>query len=307
MRVLVLGGSRFVGRAIVNALAGAYDVTVLNRGTHPNGRSDVHHIVADRDDADQMRRIRFDDFDGFVDVSATTSRQVQNLLDALPEGSLERPYVFVSSASVYDRAGSRPPFREGDPATGDDVWGDYGIEKASCEARLAAVLPALSILRAPYIYGPANYEDRERWLWARLLADRPIFVPGDGQTLVQFCHVDSFAETVVAAICGQLPRDTYNVGEPRYYSFASYLELLGEVVGAQPRIRFVADANVPAREYFPFRNVELTLDVAKLGAHSSWRPRSLREGLRSSYPWFRTHADLTYRPNAREREWSNNG
>ncbi|MEU7608142.1 NAD-dependent epimerase/dehydratase family protein [Micromonospora sp. NPDC049204] len=302
MKLLVLGGTRFVGRAVVDALLDSHDVTVLNRGTQPLWDGRITQLVADRDDTRQMADAWTVAYDAVVDVSATVPGHLRHL----PRATEIPRYVFISSAAVYSRESAAPPFREDDRADGDAIWGGYGEAKATCERLLREALPArsLTVLRPPYVYGPHNTEQREQFLWARMAADQPVFVPGDGRTRIQFCASRTVAETVVAAVEGRLPAGTYNVAEQRGYTFLEYLAVLADVIGLPAaRIVPVTDPSVPAREYFPFRQAELTLDVSRLAALGLVPDVDLASGLVATLAWFRRNGGLPDEPTPREYAW----
>ncbi|GAA1987660.1 NAD-dependent epimerase/dehydratase family protein [Kitasatospora viridis] len=306
MKVLVLGGTRFIGRAVVDALVDDHRVTVLNRGTRPPADPRVAQLRADRNEPAQVAaalRGSGGGFEAVVDVSGLEAGQVRGVLDALPPGAAPR-YVFVSSAAVYRRPPGAGPAREDEPAPGDPVWGEYGTDKAACERLLAERCAGpLTVLRPPYVYGPRNTEQREQFLWARMLAGRPVFVPGAGESRVQFCHAEDLARTVRAACTGELAAGTYNVGEGRDHSFLEYLDLLATVAGVTPDLVPAPDQQVPAREYFPFRRLDLTLDTARLTAAGHPVERELAAGLAGTLDWFRAHGGLDDRPTPRELSW----
>lgn len=266
MRVLVLGGTQFIGRAIVSALLGEHDVTVLNRGRRPLWDPAIQQIIADRDRPIDSGVYAESRYGAIVDVSGTAPHQIQNILDATPSLA-DAHYIFISSASVYDRTNSNPPFAETDAADGDAIWGGYGHDKAACEKLLGkANLGSLTVLRPPYVYGPRNNEQREQFIWARILSDRPVYVPGPEQVEIQFCYVDHLAAVVSASCAGTLPTGTYNLGEHAFYSLGDYIDLLGEVAGKKACQIEVTDTTIRPRDYFPFRKADLTLDVTKIGA-----------------------------------------
>ncbi|MEO3891708.1 NAD-dependent epimerase/dehydratase family protein [Nonomuraea sp. B5E05] len=301
MRILVLGGTRFVGRAIVDALLCDHEVSVLNRATRPLWDRRLTQVVADRTDAGQMRQaLGASSYDAVVDVSGTELVHVSNVIRALPQGESLR-YVYISSAAVYNRLSADPPFAERDRADGDAVWDGYGEAKAACEALLRRALPSgtLTILRPPYVYGPHNAEQREQFLWARMISGRPILVPGDGGTRIQFIHARELARIAVTACEGRLVPDVYNVGEHATYSFLEYLRILARVAEVTPRLVMVTDTSIRPRDYFPFRDVELTLDVSRLAAAGVTAGSHLTEGLAETLAWFRRYGDLKHVP-ARE-------
>jgi 2'-hydroxyisoflavone reductase len=167
MRILVLGGTRFVGRHIVEAaLAAGHAVDIFSRGRSapPAG---VGALIGDRDgDLSALDG----DWDVVVDVSAYVPRQVRATAERL-SGRAKR-YLFVSTASVY-RDFARPetredaPLKELDDPTIEEVTAEtYGGLKVACErvAEEAFDGPVLA-LRPTYVVGPEDYTDRfTSWL-----------------------------------------------------------------------------------------------------------------------------------------------
>lgn len=300
MRVLVLGGTLFVGRGIVDRLlADGHSVTVLNRGTHPLWDGRIRQLVADRDDRAQVRAVLTDRYDAVVDVSGLRPIQVENVLPELRDTR----YVYIGSAAVYTRSVAAPPFDEDDRADGDPMWGSYGPDKATCEKLLREAGKTVTVLRPPYIYGPHNTEPREQFVWARILARQPIFVPGAGAKKLQFIHIADLSTIVAAACTGELPPDTYNVGEPRFYSYNEWIDILGDIAGVEPRVVHIDDASIEARSYFPFRDEDVTLRTDRLGATGVVSPCTLRAGLTGTFAWFSEHAGFPDKPTEQEMKW----
>ncbi|GIH16875.1 NAD-dependent epimerase/dehydratase family protein [Rugosimonospora africana] len=302
MDVLVLGGTNFVGRHIVRALLDErHRVTVLNRGTNPVWGARVTQLVADRTDPASMSAAVRAVFDAVVDVSGTEPRHIESTAPLLRSLGVPR-YVFISSGAVYDSTTTALPFPEDAPTPGDVIWGTYGTAKADCERLLRHYdFSELVMLRPPYVYGPGNNEQREQFLWARMLAARPVLVPGDGTTRIQFCPVAHLAETVVTAVAGKVPAGVYNVGEPAAYSFDDYVVALAGAAGVRrATVIHVEDRTIAAREYFPFRDYNFILDTSAGRRAGIPAPVGLATGLAETFAWFRANTDLPYEPTARE-------
>ena len=281
MRILVLGGSEFIGKAIVTTLLDDHDITVLNRG---NRKLDgTTQLTADRNDRRGVAAaLESAEFDAIVDVSAVDPAWVTSVLDVVKPDPRTR-YVYVSSAAVYDVRPSRRSPNENAPANGAEEWGDYGRAKAACERLLGGSAFDATIFRPPYVYGPHNNMPREGALWAAMLAGEDIRMPATRTTQptrAQFCHVDVLAQSVRAACEGSLVAGVFNIGEQRSYEFAEYVGVLAAVAGVEARIVPVTDPSIPARNYFPFRDTDLLIDVSKLGGADH---PSLEEGLASTY------------------------
>src|SRR5450755_4337665 len=143
MRILVLGGTSFVGRAIVeDALRVGAEVTVFGRGiTGADLFPQLTRLIGDRDTCD-YRALRAGSWDAVADVSSYVPRHVGQAMDAL--GDRVGRYLFISSHAVYQRAGvqagadedapRRPPVRDTEEL--DDAT--YGPLKVACEDDVVA-------------------------------------------------------------------------------------------------------------------------------------------------------------------------
>jgi nucleoside-diphosphate-sugar epimerase len=198
MRSLVLGGSTFVGRRLVQHLVGlGHEVSVLNRGrTATDLPESVGRIVGDRTDAESMRAaLGGTEWDAVHDVSgfvmAAGGSEFEDLL-ALLDGRVGA-YVFVSSIMAYAQVPLMPwtedfPVRDEPPTT-------YGGFKAYAEGAIVdrfrrTGFPG-SIARPAAIYGPANnILDMEAAMFLRLRRGLPVLVPHEGLVTTSYGHVD---------------------------------------------------------------------------------------------------------------------
>ena len=201
LRVLVVGGNRFVGRLLASRLlAGGHRVTLLNRGRLADPFGDrVERIGCDRTSADFERALAGRTFDAVVDLAAYTGEDGRRAA-ALLRGRTGH-YLMISTGQVYlVRTGGPRPAREEDydgpvmarPEDPDDLanW-EYGVGKRDCEDALVAAgaggFPATRI-RIPMVNGPLDYFRRiESYLW-RLWDGGPVILPEGGAHPVR--HVD---------------------------------------------------------------------------------------------------------------------
>jgi nucleoside-diphosphate-sugar epimerase len=287
MHVLVAGGSIFVGRAIVDHLmATGHRVSVLNRGTRPV--PGAQQWIADFDDPASIgRALAGARFDAVVDLTSSSAVHVDALCDAL--GGRVSRWLYVSSAAVYCEDG-RYPMPESHPLGRSAAWGEYGLEKLSAERRLCERVQdrPLFVLRPPYVYGPHNPAPREHWLWARLLAGRPVLIPGRGETPLQFLHADDLGAAVASALAADVDPTPhiYNVGQSDWGPINAYLEVLAQVSGTSLRTREVpyAELGVAPREFFPFRDYPCVLDPTRIERELGFEPaRSLESGFAETF------------------------
>jgi len=280
--VLIIGGSGFVGNAVVRGFQKhKCAVAVLNRGNQKI--AGVEQLIADRNEPEALKAaIDGRRFDAVVDTNCYTPAQASLLIEAL-EGSTKR-IAMISSASVYSEELGRPS-RETDKLGGAPVWGDYGKQKWLAEEAYAKALTAfdqVAIVRPPYIFGPNNNLDREKWFWARQKAGKPIVLPGDGQTRLQFIHEDDVADAVRFVLSrNDGGFEVFNIADANVVTLDELTSMLADVASAEFRTVHVGErhSDVPARSWFPFRNYPCLADPAKL-YNAGWRPAA---GLRTRF------------------------
>jgi len=244
VRILVLGGARFIGRHIVERLVAAgHQVTTLARGKSRDELPvEVERLRGDRDAADHAVEVLADRmWDGCVDVSGYTPRQVRPVAEALRD-RIGR-YVFISTVSVYEDGGAVPVVETHPllPAAAEDVTeitGDtYGQLKVTCELIVNGLYgQRATILRPQIVAGPHDPTGRHTYWVQRATEPGEMLAPGDGTDYVQLIDVRDIAQFVV----GILERDisgVYNMAGPRL-SWAEFIDILDPV----PGVMWVANA-----------------------------------------------------------------
>ena len=244
MKVLVMGGTRFNGLALVQELAKwGHEVTVLNRGQSkaPLPRAVRRH--ADRTNHDQLREVLgAEEFDVVQDTSGYALADVQPLVEIL-RGRIGH-YVFASSTVIYAKARVLP-IRESDLVDRSERQTEYGSQKLKVEAYLFEQyrtngFPA-TVVPFSMVFGPNNIiADREQRMFQRLLLGRPVLIPGDGTTLSQIGHVDDGAVAMrLLMMQPQTFGKRYNLTGRDYWSDEVYVDTFGELLGVTPRKVFV--------------------------------------------------------------------
>jgi 2'-hydroxyisoflavone reductase len=200
MRLLVLGGTGFVGRHIVEgALARGDEVTLFNRGrTAPELFPGVELLRGDR--AGDLRALDgAGPWDAAIDVTgyrpeevAASSRRLADRVERL---------TFISTISVYDD-GSQPGVDESAalaPLTGGGGSEDYGALKALCEREAEAALPGRTLIVRPGIVaGPHDLSNRFSWWVARCARGGRVLAPGAPERPVQLIDARDLADFVLA-------------------------------------------------------------------------------------------------------------
>jgi 2'-hydroxyisoflavone reductase len=219
LRILVLGGTKFLGPDVVRAaLARAHRVTLFNRGrTNPGLFPEVERLRGDRDGG--LDALRGRTFDAVVDTSGYVPRIVRQSAELLAPG-VER-YLFVSSISAYAEplppgADEAAPLAElpAGAAGSEDVSAHYGALKAACERVVERALPERAvILRPGLIVGPGDPTDRFTSWPARMARGGEVLAPGDGRDPAQVVDVRDLGAFVVRLL-EQKARGAFNAAGP---------------------------------------------------------------------------------------------
>ena len=307
-RALVIGGTLFIGRALVDQLlARGDDVVVMHRGTGTPFGPRVGEIQCDRNDAIAVRAAlngsTFDVvYDNVYDWQRGTSADQVSAAAAAASSEHLRRYVFTSSVAVYGEGGE---YDEEASLVPSDYPNPYSAQKAESERALFEAhrrngLP-VTTLRPTFIYGPHNPFDREAFFWDRLLAGRPIMVPEDGSRTMQWVHVRDVARAAVLAVDdGHAIGRAYNLASYPPITQLEYVQLLAHIAGKQANV-----VHIPREAIQRFGGQLFSspyyfgvyLDIPSITVRSD-RARSelglqltpLEDGLRETYRWYQQQA-----------------
>jgi 2'-hydroxyisoflavone reductase len=301
MRILVLGGTLFLGRHVVDAaLARGHDVTLFHRGkTGTELYPEVERVLGDRDGG--LAPLSERSFDAVVD----TSGYVPRIVDA--SASLLAPrcghYVFVSSASVYREPLPVPLTEEHPVGTLDDPTVEtvdgatYGPLKAACEAAARRHFPGRTTnVRAGLIAGPHDPTDRFTYWPRRLAEDGDVVCPPDDEQPVQLIDGRDLAAWIVHCCEHGVDGDLNAAGPGEPLTMGAMLRTIQEAVGGSGRLRPVPADVLARHEVAPWMglplwvppevNGMLSLDLAR--AHDAGlRHRPLAETARDTLTYAR--------------------
>jgi len=243
MKLLVLGGTKFLGRAVVEAaLERGHEPTLFNRGlTSPGLFSGVEELHGDRDGG--LGALAGRTWDAVVDTSGYVPRVVRASAEAL-RGAVGH-YVFVSTLSVYawplpagveETAPLAPLAEETEEVTGES----YGPLKALCEAAVHDVFPGASAsIRAGLIVGPHDPSGRFTYWPVRVARGGEVLAPGDPERPVQFVDVRDLATWLVSVAERRLAGTFNAVGRP--LPMRELLETARRVSGSDATFTWVPD------------------------------------------------------------------
>jgi 2'-hydroxyisoflavone reductase len=302
MRILVLGGTSFLGPHVVSrALAAGHTVTLFNRGkTHPELFPGVERIRGDRqpEGGDLSGLAGAREWDAVVDVWPNDPKLVAATAQLL--GPRTGQYLFVSSIAAY--ATYSQPEMDESAALALAAPG-YGGNKARCEAALASLLPGRSHVVRPHAIKGVGDDSLDLCFWlSRMRLDEEILAPGDGADLVQYDDVKDVGEWIVDSV-ERRRMGIFNVFcEPM--PIRSFLEGCRQGVDGRARLvwvgaDFLRERGVKTFDNMPFWNPRAPpgdraaftrISVAKAYA-AGWRPRPLVQTVRDAWATYQAAGD----------------
>ena len=239
MRILVLGGTSFVGRAIVeDALRTGAEVTLFGRGkTGTDLFGDLTRLIGDRDTGDYAA-LGAGSWDAVVDASGYVPRHVGQAMDAL--GERAGRYLFISSHAVYRHDGvgpgstedtpRRPPVRDTEELTNDT----YGPLKVACEDDVVARYGArATIVRPGKVAGPHDWQPGLTYWVRRAARGGRVAVPGDPRQPVQVIDSRDLARLVVQLLTDDRPGAFHAVGPATPVTLGELVQTGARVAGTE--------------------------------------------------------------------------
>jgi 2'-hydroxyisoflavone reductase len=300
MKVVIIGGTTFIGRLLVSELVkSGHEVSVLHRrAEHDLGRK-VANLQCDRKDHAALRGVlgegKFEVvFDNAYDWErGTTAADVE--ATARAAGDRLRRYVFMSSVAAY---GDGLNHHEGDALAPDDHPDGYVRNKATSERMLFRMhqrcgFPVVS-LRPPFIYGCGNPYYREAFFWDRLRDARPIILPGDGRRLMQFVYVKDLVWACLRVMDHPtVVSHAFNIANPRPVTQTEAVLAFAEAAGKKvnivrvPRERILRSGGHPMGPTFYFGEYfdvpPITQVVTKAQRVLAFKPTDFARGLKETY------------------------
>jgi nucleoside-diphosphate-sugar epimerase len=283
MKILVMGGTRFVGRPLVSQLQSfGHDLTLFTRGKNPVP-ADVEHLIGDRSQEGDLAVLAGRSFDVIVDSSGRNLDDSRRVIERT--GAPDHRFVYVSSAGVYADS-ELWPLDESSPT--DPASRHAG--KAETEDWLRRQGIPFTSFRPTYIYGAGNYNPVESWFFDRIVHRRPVPLPGDGSTITQLGHVNDLADAMARCIEVEAAANRiYNCSGAKGVTFRGLVAAAARACGIDPvtvEIRSFDPARLEpkARKAFPLRLAHFLTDIHRVRRELAWEPSfDLESGLADSY------------------------
>lgn len=296
-KILLMGGNQFLGKRLCEFLLDkGYTVYVLNRGNRPSPQR-AELLRCDRNIKEDLHNsLKYITVDYIIDISAYTKEQT-SLIQEVMVGKYSQ-YILISSASIYNNM-KNIPAKETDAIGANEVWGKYAEDKYLSEEITIENAEKLNfkytIFRPFYIYGPENNLDRESYMFARIENNIPVFVPDNGEEIIQFGYVDDLCEAVSCSLDNSdFFNQIFNISGNERVTIKDFIELCGNICNKKPMIQYInlEKENLKARDWFPFRNKNLIGDISKIEKTGFKNKYSLEEGLKETYLYLKKNNKL---------------
>lgn len=310
MKVLLVGGTGIISTAVASlALKQGAEVTLLTRGNHselaPRGTQLLRADISDPEAVGPL--LDGKEFDAVADFTVKTPDQAERDL-ALFAGKT-RQFLFISSASAYQKPPASYPITESTPLR-NPYW-RYSREKIACEEMFSAAYRSagfpVTTVRPSHTYSersvPVSVHGRKgSWqVLRRMLDGKPVIVHGDGLTLWTFTHADDFAQ----GFCGLLGNphalgETVHITSDEAITWNDAYEAIGRALGVKPNLVHIPSDFLAA--FDPELLGNLLGDKAYCGIFDNSKIKRLvpgfcakirfADGVRRSVEYFLSHPEL---------------
>jgi nucleoside-diphosphate-sugar epimerase len=303
VRVVVLGGTRFIGRAIVEELAASgHELLIVHRGQlEPDGMPPVRHLHTDRMDigahADELASFRPE---AAVDCRALTRADSEAVLHVLPR---DIRLVVISSVDVYRAFGALNDDRETDPIPLDEespvrasrypyrgkMPGLDDYDKLDVEELFLA--RGATVLRLPMVYGEHDYQLREEYILRRVRAGRKQIPFGAGTWVTCRGYVRDIALGAHLALkVSEAAGQVFNLCEDRSYSIGLWSRMILEAAGSDAELVRVPDGLLP-EDLKPTGTMtqHIAATARKAKAMLGWTTSDPEQTLRTTVRWHLDH------------------
>ncbi len=293
MKLLIIGGTRFVGRHLVNeALARGHELTLFNRGKNASVFPNVAQLHGDRDK--DVSILKDKTFDAVIDTCGYIPRHLQMMAEVLHDIS---HYIFISTISVYAdpiplHADENAPLARLEQASEEVTNETYGALKVLCEEVVTKSFKHSLIVRPGFIVGSEDYTDRfPYWVWRTSKGGDMLVPPHDAPT--QFIDAKDLATWTIKATEEKLTGFFNITSQPDTMTFESVLETIKKVAKGTTSFIPVDDAFAQKHEIpFPLfvgqadENWERIAVQKAMNSGLTFRP--IEETIKETHEWLQT-------------------
>ncbi|KIL37565.1 hypothetical protein SD71_02835 [Cohnella kolymensis] len=305
MKILILGGTRFIGKTIAEtAVAHGHEVTLFNRGSRPDLFPELEQLVGDRDGG--LDALKGRTWDAVVDTCGYVPRIVEQSVELLK--NQVGHYTFISTIDVYDHTvpgeiDETHPVKVWEDESVEDVQVAYGPMKARCEQIVRDHFPGKSLIsRCGLVAGPGDHTDRVTYWPYRIARGGEVLAPGNPEAPVQFIDVRDLAEWILRMVEQRQDGTFTATGPAAPITVRGFLEHCLAAIHSDARLTWVDDEFLLTHKVGPWIEMPLwipeqedlgslfSINISKtLEMGLSHRP--LNETILDILEWHRSRSD----------------
>jgi nucleoside-diphosphate-sugar epimerase len=306
IKVLVIGGTKFFGRCIVNQLLDeGHDVTVMSRGNEkPEFFENITHCSCDRTDKEQIAQaVQGQSYDSVIDNIAYDAQQVEEALEVF-KGNIGR-YIFTSTGALYYTGSMTMPVVESDvnfdfkPPEGEEdspLW-TYTMGKTHAENVLMTQDDVkYTIIRPPIVLGPNDHTLRGHFYFQRLMDGKPLIITNGGVQSFRVVYSEDLAKGYLLAMNSERAvNEEYNIVQQEVVTLKGLIEEAAKALDIEPNIvdiphQTMKDAGYAYPEtYAAMQN--FVLSSAKAEEHLGYSSTNFETWIGETVRWFRDSYD----------------
>ena len=308
MKALIIGGTGTISSAVTaKALSSGFNVTILNRGNQSNVPCGVLQVHADvRDKAAMEAVLAGNHYDVVCDYLTFTKEQAQQNIELFTGRT--KQYIFISSASVYQKPVSRYMISESTPLS-NPYW-DYARQKIDSELCFNEAYREdgfpVTIVRPSHTYGDSsipwvlNSRSMRYSLIHRIKAHKPIVIPGDGTSFWTITHNSDFAKAFVGLMGKrQAIGHAFHITSDEAMTWDGFLQCISSALDEKVEIAHIAtDAII---KHLPEERGALMGDKAQTAIFDNCKIKSFvpgfeatmpfERGIRQTIKWYEAHPE----------------
>lgn len=242
-KILLLGGTKFIGRNLVELLKlnDNYELTLFHRGESGEGLfPEIKRIRGDRN-TDDILKIGQVEWDYIIDLSCYLPASLESAISALIKPP--KNYIFISTCSVYDNENDKSIMRNEEAEIlecppeirTEETLKGYGNKKAECERILTQSGIQHLILRPALVFGEYDYTDRFYYWLYQVNKHNPILIPDKGARIFSLTYVWDLVQTINLALTKDNLIGCYNVISYPKMSIGRIVEIATQLLKKEPR------------------------------------------------------------------------
>lgn len=297
MKILVIGGSYFLGKAFVTEAKNVHEMTLINRGNRPYRDEKIKEYKIDRRDQKALAALEDQQYDAVVDFCAYEKGDISLFLAYSKIKT--KQYIFISTCDVYQK-GTGHILKEEEPFETRVFAGQEGAYicgKVALEKELSEVADKYDIhvtsIRPVFIYGPENYADRESVYFRWIMQAKQILHPVDATGQFQMVYVKDVAKAILCTLGNpKAYGKAFNLCRPELMTYDTFYEMLAALFeGTFEKVDIEVDTVLARQIPLPFPLLKEESEWYDGSAIESigFSYTELLDGMRETLAWFQAN------------------